>query len=273
MGDHEHHKSEDQDKIDHDVVFSDKLKFVNALDPARNKIGKENLKKFLSKFDYTFMDRSKPKGPDYLIIDNVAKFFKLNKADLTDARKEAEEIANFVCKEEEAKQYARCDSMTWLKNLETHEEAMPALSNIAKAMANFRPKLNAKSQELSGDKTLRVDKQEVVLTRHNGASVRKQSYRRHKDSYVHDINNIDDGQELRKLTLVVFLNDDIEQVRKIEDAGTGMLRLYPNDDEVDGVVDISPRLGRAVLFKSEDMIHQVLSSHKWDNYFVTFHFT
>ena len=163
--------------------------------------------------------------------------------------------------------------MTWLKNLETHEEAMPAFSNIAKAMAKFRPKLNAKSQEISGDKTLRVDKQEVILTRHNGASIRQQSYRRHKDSYVHDINNEIDGQELRKLTLVIFLNDDIEQVRQIKDAGTGMLRLYPNDDEVDGVVDISPRLGRAVLFKSEDMIHQVMPSDKWDNYFVTFHFT
>ena len=43
------------------------------------------------------MDRSKPKGPDYLIIDGVAKFFKLNEADLTDARKEAEEFVNFVC--------------------------------------------------------------------------------------------------------------------------------------------------------------------------------
>ena len=83
--------------------------------------------------------------------------------------------------------------MTWLKNLETHEEAMPAFSNIAKAMAKFRPKLNAKSQETSGDKTLRVDKQEVILTRHNGASIREQSYRRHKDSYVHDINNEIDG--------------------------------------------------------------------------------
>ena len=85
MGDNEAHKSEDQDKIDHDVVFSGKLKFVNALDPARNKIGKENLKKFLSKFDYTYMNRSRPKGPDYLIIDNFAELFGLVKADLIDA--------------------------------------------------------------------------------------------------------------------------------------------------------------------------------------------
>ena len=34
-----------------------------------------------------------------------------------------------------------------------------------------------------------------------------------------------------------------------------MLRLYPNDDRAFGAVDISPRSGRAVLFKSEEMIH------------------
>ena len=52
-----------------------------------------------------------------------------------------------------------------------------------------------------------------------------------------------------------------------------MLRLYPKGEKsVDGVVDISPLLGRAVLFKSEEMLHQVMSSHKWDNYAVTVHF-
>ena len=36
----------------------------------------------------------------------------------------------------------------------------------------------------------------------------------------------------------------------------GNLRLYPKgEDSVEGVVDISPRLGRAVLFKSEEMLH------------------
>ena len=85
--------------------------------------------------------------------------------------------------------------------------------------------------------------------------MRDQKYRRHKDSYIHDKNNEIHGMELRKLTLVIFLNDNIDQVQALPNAGRGMLRLYPNGDEVDGVVDISPRLGRAVLFKSEDMIH------------------
>lgn len=42
----------------------------------------------------------------------------------------------------------------------------------------------------------------------------------------------------------------------------GMLRLYTKSDTVDGIVDISPRLGRAVLFKSEEMMHQVISSRE-----------
>ena len=51
-----------------------------------------------------------------------------------------------------------------------------------------------------------------------------------------------------------------------------MLRLYPKGENVEGVVDISPRFGRAVLFKSEEMIHQVRSSHKQDYNAATFFF-
>ena len=52
----------------------------------------------------------------------------------------------------------------------------------------------------------------------------------------------------------------------------GELRLYPNVTDVDGVVDITPRLGRAVLFKSEHMLHQVRPTLGWDNYAVTVYF-
>ena len=104
---------------------------------------------------------------------------------------------------------------------------------------------------------MRVDKEEIVVTRLNGASTREQKYHLHKDSYIHDPNNELDGMELRKLTLVVFLNEDIEQVEH-----KGILRMFTQGREtVDGVVDVSPRLGRAVMFKSEEMLHQVLSSH------------
>ena len=77
-------------------------------------------------------------------------------------------------------------------------------------MKEFRLKLNEFSQAESGDKTLRVDKEEVVLTRFNGAPDREQAYLRHKDSYVHDKNNEIHGTELRKLSLIIFLNEDLD---------------------------------------------------------------
>ena len=43
------------------------------------------------------MDRKRPKGPDYLIIDNFADFFLIDKADLIDAKREAEGMSDFSC--------------------------------------------------------------------------------------------------------------------------------------------------------------------------------
>ena len=127
---------------------------------------------------------------------------------------------------------------------------------------------------------MRVDKEEIVLSRLNGASSRDQNYQRHKDSYFHDKNNEIHGMELRKLSMVIFLNDNLDP-----DEEGGMLRLYPQgekkgnfynyaprylnentyvfdsnyiyDDNTsfDEIVDISPRMGRAVMFKSEEMLH------------------
>lgn len=50
-----------------------------------------------------------------------------------------------------------------------------------------------------------------------------------------------------------------------------MLRLFPRGESVEGVVDIAPRLGRAVLFKSELMLHESRPTLGWDNYAVTFY--
>ena len=78
---------------------------------------------------------------------------------------------------------------------------------------------------------------------------------------------------MRKLSMVVFLNDNLDQIDSLPEVPKGMLRLYTKYASVEGTVDISPRLGRAVLFKSEEMLHQVMSSHSWDNYAVTFYFS
>ena len=80
-------------------------------------------------------------------------------------------------------------------------------------MKKFPTILNMISQKELGDKTLHIDEEEIVITRYNGASKKDQTYYRHKDSYLHDKNNELDGMSLRKLSMVIFLNDDVDQIK------------------------------------------------------------
>ena len=99
---------------------ADKLKTVNELDDFNNRIDDDKIRKFLSEFDDTFMDRSRPKGPDYLIIDNFINFFQLEKADLINARKEFEEMTVECCNQsKELINFTRCENLIWLKNPST----------------------------------------------------------------------------------------------------------------------------------------------------------
>ena len=79
--------------------------------------------------------------------------------------------------------------MVWFKDLDidNHPEKTPALSKVVSAIKYFRPIINEFSQAESGDKTLRVDTEEVTLTRYNGVSESDidREYMRHKDSYYH----------------------------------------------------------------------------------------
>ena len=52
----------------------------------------------------------------------------------------------------------------------------------------------------------------------------------------------------------------------------GNLRLYTKGENIEGVVDIIPRLGRAVLFKSEQMLHLDQPTLELDNYTITIYF-
>ena len=88
------------------------------------------------------------------------------------------------------------------------------------------------SQSEFGDKSLRVDEAELVLTRYNGASNKHQNYQIHKDSYKRSKNNEIHGESLRKVSLVIFLNDDSDQVQSMPDMHTGMLRLYPKGEMI-----------------------------------------
>ena len=71
------------------------------------------------------------------------------------------------CDREDGVAYARCDNLLWLNNLSRSDEL------LAKTMEAFRRTFNEVSQAESGDKTLRVDEEEFVISRHNGASMRE----------------------------------------------------------------------------------------------------
>ena len=118
------------------MEISGKLKTVNELDPQNNYIDNDNIARFLNEFDHTYMDRSKPKGPDYLIIDNFEDTFaNLEKADLINALSEAQTLSKHSCEVDEDSVHARCDNLIWIQNLISRGDETPALRKIAIAMA------------------------------------------------------------------------------------------------------------------------------------------
>ena len=113
---------------------------------------------------------------------------------------------------------------------------------------------------------MRLDTEEIQLSRFNGLHGREQFYLRHKDSYKVDPNNLVEGQELRKITLIIFLNEDgLDKQRKSDPLHMGALRLYLPT----GYVDVLPRMGRGILFKSEVLEHEVRPTLGYDNYAIT----
>ena len=128
----------------------------NELNPLKNRIDDESIAKFLSDHDYNYIDRQRQKGgPEYLIIDNFADYFKLDQSDLVAAKTDAQAISVEACKEFSS---ARCDVALWLKTLGAPGDShLPSANRIGATMADFRLKLNEKSQGKFGDKSLRVD--------------------------------------------------------------------------------------------------------------------
>ena len=111
----------------------------------------EQLTEFLGEFDPSYMKRTNVKGPDFLIDDNFVENFELEKADLVNARKEAEIISTYVCSQILANQEepsARCDNLTWLKGIESDVgvKEVVAFKKIADKMKKFIPVLNAITQ-------------------------------------------------------------------------------------------------------------------------------
>ena len=78
------------------------------------------------------MDRSKPKGPDYLVMDAFMDIFQLDLFDLVKAKSEAEGVTEEYCEYARQSNLAmdRCDNIMWLKDLETYEDS--SISKIYK---------------------------------------------------------------------------------------------------------------------------------------------
>lgn len=81
-------------------------------------------------------------------------------------RSAAENLMGKNCAGENDVMYARCDNLLWFKNLSQELQ-------LIKTMEAFREIFNSRSQIESGDKTLRVDEEEYVVSRYNGASMRE----------------------------------------------------------------------------------------------------
>ena len=65
---------------------------------------------------------------------------------------------------------------------------------------------------------------------------------------------------MRKITVITYLNDEVPPKSK-----KGELRLYLKDR----IVNIVPRMGRSIIFKSETVEHEVRPTFGYDRYAVT----
>ena len=66
--------------------------------------------------------------------------------------------------------------------------------------------------------------------------------------------------------MVIFLNEEgLDEARENHPLKMGALRLFLPD----GYINVVPRMGRAVLFKSEVIEHQVRTTLGFENYAVT----
>ena len=126
--------------LDQQVANAGKLQVIDEIDSKLRAVSDIQLNKFLSKFDHTYMDRNKPKGPDYLIMDNFFENFDLNEADLLGARKDVVQFSNKVCGTEVAAQY-RCDIIAWIKGF-SDQYYFPSIYKVYNSVVKLKPLLN-----------------------------------------------------------------------------------------------------------------------------------
>ena len=150
---------------------------VNNLDIKLFNINDKKLTEFLEYYEDSILN-VKQKGKSYMIMDNFMDYFGLTKEDLLGARRESQMLAA----EAALADSKRTDVMMWLKGLSS-VGGFPNLAKVDTTMEAFRNKLNSISQEGDGDRSKRVDKTDLQISLHNGASGVEQNYHIHKDSY------------------------------------------------------------------------------------------
>ena len=88
-------------------------------------------------------------------------------------------------------------------------------------------------------------------------------YLRHKDAFRIDPNNLKDGDKLRKFTVIVYLNPDLDKMKGPD--GLGELRLYLPDK----IVDVMPHMGRIIVFRSDQIEHEVRPTTGYQRFALT----
>jgi Rps23 Pro-64 3,4-dihydroxylase Tpa1-like proline 4-hydroxylase len=76
-----------------------------------------------------------------------------------------------------------------------------------------------------------------------------------------DQNNLQDGQKLRKITVIAYLNPEIPALT----GQKGELRLYLKDK----IIDVMPRIGRIIVFRSEIVEHEVKPTKGYQRFALT----
>ena len=96
---------------------------------------------------------------------------------------------------------------------------------------------------------------------YDGSDKEPKFYLRHKDAFRLDENNIKLGQKLRKITVITYLNPELDGNSKY----LGELRLYLADK----IIDVVPHMGRTIVFKSENVEHEVRPTMGYQRFAVT----
>jgi SM-20-related protein len=75
-----------------------------------------------------------------------------------------------------------------------------------------------------------------------------------------------DGDKLRKFTVIIYLNPDLDKVSGPESKKQlGELRLYLPDK----IVDVMPHMGRIIVFRSDQIEHEVRPTTGYQRFALT----